>query len=138
MLPIVGGLIEAGLKILDKVIPDPQAKAAAQLELIRLQQEGEFKELEVGLALSKAQTDINEVEAANANIFVSGWRPAIGWVCAFALAAQYIGLPALAWASTAFGIPPPPNLDLSDLLVLLTGMLGLGALRTTEKIKRAA
>ena len=80
MAPLIGGLLDAGLKILDKVIPDPQAKAAAQLELLKLQQAGEFKQLEADMQLALAQTQINQVEAASPDPFRAGWRPAAGWV----------------------------------------------------------
>lgn len=126
-------LIGPVAKILDKIIPDPQAKAQAQLELLRLQQAGEFKELEVGLQLALSQTEVNKIEAASPNLFVSGWRPAVGWVCVLGLVYQYLGQPLLTWASLAFDIPAPPSLDLGDLVILLGGMLGLGTLRTVEK-----
>jgi len=132
-MAILDLLIGPVTKIIDKLIPDPQAKAQAQIELLRLQQAGEFKQLETDLQLALAQTDINKAEAASANLFVSGWRPAVGWVCVLGLVYQYLGQPLLTWASSAFGVPAPPALDLGDLIVLLGGMLGLGTLRTVEK-----
>ena len=80
MTPILGGILDAGLKILDKVLPDPQAKAAAQLELLKLQQAGEFKALEADLQLALAQTKINEIEAGSPDLFRGGWRPAAAGV----------------------------------------------------------
>jgi hypothetical protein len=137
-LPIIGSLIEAGMRILDKVIPDPQAKAQAQIELIKLQQSAEFKQMETELAMAQAQTDINKVEAANPSLFVSGWRPAVGWVGVAALVAAYIGAPVLTWVSSIYGWPAPPKMDLSDILYLLFGMMGIGTMRTFEKIKGVA
>lgn len=137
-IPILGDLIQAGLKIIDKVIPDPQAKTAAQLEFIKLQQAGEFKELDAAVRLAEIQTDVNKQEAGHQSLLVSGWRPAIGWVCAAIFAANYIGVPLLAWLSPLLDLPPPPRLDIGEVLPVLLGMLGLGGLRTTEKLKGKA
>jgi len=138
MTPILGGLLDAGLRILDKVIPDPQAKAQAQLELLKLQQAGEFKQLEADLQLSLAQTEINKVEAASPDPFKSGWRPAAGWVCVLGLLYQFLLQPLLAWGSTMQGFAAPPVLQLGDLYGLLFGMLGLGAYRSVERVKGKA
>lgn len=137
-LPIVGSLIEAGMKILDKVIPDPQAKLEAQYKLLALQQAGEFKEIDAQLQMAQGQMDINKIEAGSTSLFVSGWRPAVGWVCVAIFAANYIGVPLLSWLSPLLGVPPPPRLDLGEVLPVLLGMLGLGGLRTAEKMKGVA
>lgn len=123
-------------KIIDKVIPDPQARANAQLELLRLQQAGEFKELEIQLALAQGQMAINLEEAKSESLFKSGWRPAVGWLCVLALGYTYLARPLFTWYSLAHKIPSPPELDIGDLIVLLCGLLGLGTLRTAEKIKK--
>ena len=138
MTPIIGGVIEAGLKILDRVLPDPTQKLAAQLELLKLQQQGEFKVLEADLQLALAQTKINEVEAASPDLFKSGWRPGAGWVCVLGLLYQFLAQPLLAWGSTMQGYPAPPVLQLGDLYGLLFGMLGLGAYRSVERVKGKA
>lgn len=138
MTPIIGGLLDAGLRILDKVIPDPAAKAQAQLELLKLQQAGEFKALEADLQLALAQTEVNKVEAASADPFKSGWRPAAGWVCVLGLLYQFLLQPLLAWGSTMQGYAAPPVLQLGDLYGLLFGMLGLGAYRSVERVKGKA
>lgn len=137
-IPILGDLIQAGLKIIDKVIPDPQAKTAAQLEFMRLQQAGEFKSLELDAQARQNQTDINKEEAKNPSVFVSGWRPAMGWICGAIFCANYIGAPLLAWLSPLLDIPPPPRLDIGEVLPVLLGMLGLGSMRSVEKIKNAS
>ena len=138
MTPLIGGLIDAGLKVLDRVIPDPQAKAQAQLELLKLQQAGEFKVLEADLQLALAQTEVNKVEAASADPFKSGWRPAAGWVCVLGLLYQFLLQPLLAWGSVMQGYSAPPVLELGDLYGLLFGMLGLGAYRSVERVKGKA
>src|SRR5260370_31345958 len=85
------------LGIVDKVIPDPVAKAQAQIQLLQLQQNEQFKEIDAQLQASAQQTDTNKVEAANSNIFVAGWRPFIGWVCGGGLAYQYLVDPLFSW-----------------------------------------
>ena len=138
MTPLIGGLLDAGLKVLDRVLPDPAQKAAAQLELLKLQQAGEFRVLEADLQLALAQTKINEVEAAAPDMFRGGWRPAAGWVCVLGLGYQFLFQPLAAWSGSVQGWPAPPVLDLGDLYGLLFGMLGLGAYRSFEKTKGKA
>ena len=131
LLPF-GGLIE---KVFDRVFPNPEEKAKAQLEVFEMQQRGE---LAIYDALSKgdvAQSAVNQAEATHSSLFVAGWRPAVGWVCAAGLFAQYLGAPLLTWvAANTLGWSAPARMDMSDLMVLLLGMLGLGAYRTIEKV----
>lgn len=139
MTPFIGGIIEAGLKVIDRVIPDPQAKAAAQLELMRLQQAGEFKELDAQLQQALAQAETNKVEAASADPFTSRWRPFIGWICGAGLGVQFLVGPLFTWAAALMDHPVVfPELDMGTLLTLLLGMLGLGGMRTVEKLKGKA
>ena len=137
MTPILGGLLDAGLKILEKVIPDPGAKAAAQLELLKLQQAGEFRQIEADLQVMLAQTEVNKVEAAQ-DSFRGGWRPAVGWVCVAGMGYTYLGQPLIAWASAINGWAAPPTIDTFDLLIMLGGMLGFGGMRSFERIKGRA
>lgn len=139
MTPIIGGLIEAGLKIIEKVIPDPQAKAQAQLELMKLTQAGEFKQLEADLQLAQGQMNINMVEAQSKDIFRGGWRPFIGWVCGTGFAIQFVIGPLAEWIAALRGNPVQfPEMDMATMLPLLFGMLGLGAYRTYEKVRDKA
>lgn len=126
------------MKILDKVIPDPAAKAQAQLEMLRMTQAGEFKEIDAQLEMARNQTSVNVEEAKSTSLFVSGWRPFIGWTCGLIFVSNYIGVPLLAWLSPALNIPPPPRLDIGEVLPVLLGMLGLGSMRTAERIKGKA
>lgn len=137
---MVGDLI-AGLvgKVIDRVWPDPTQKAAAALELEKMKQAGEFKEIDTAIQLAQMQTAVNQVEAASPDRFVSGWRPFIGWVCGAALAWHYILSGFLVWLMAMAGKSTlMPAVDLGDLIIILLGMLGLGGLRTTEKIKGVA
>lgn len=137
MTPIIGGIIEAGLKVIERVIPDPKAKADAQLELLKLQQSGEFRQIEADLQVMLAQTEVNKVEAGQ-DAFRGGWRPAVGWVCVSGMAYTYLGQPLLAWASATNGWTIPPTIETFDLLIMLGGMLGFGGMRSFERIKGRA
>ena len=125
----IDDILGAGLQIINKVIPDPQARAQAEVEMFKLRQAGEFEALNQQIQLASIQTDINKAEASNPSMFISGWRPAAGWVCVMGLMIEFIVRP----IAQAYGFAIP---SLSDVLVeLLFGMLGLGGLRTAEKLK---
>jgi len=124
----IGDAVAAGLKVIDKFIPDPQEKIKAEEALRRDLQ-----------AWDKGQTDINIEEAKHSSIFVGGWRPALGWTCAFAFAFIYVLGPLITWISTMAGNPIPlPSFNVEALMGLTLGMLGLGGLRTFEKVKGVA
>lgn len=95
--------------------------------------EAEKQALAAAVTLSLAQMDVNKEEAKNPNWFVSGWRPYIGWICGTGLGYQFLVYPIL----VAF-VPKIVQLDMGTLITLLTGMLGLGVLRTKEKLERVA
>ena len=101
--------------------------------------EQERMEIAGTFTLIQGQLKINEVEAANPSVFVSGARPFILWVCGVGLAMQFLVSPLLIWGSTLFGKPIVlPPLDMGTLLTLLGGLLGLGSMRTFEKINGVA
>ena len=87
--------------------------------------------------LAKGQLEINKAEAASGSVFKGGWRPAIGWGCALSLMWTYFAQPFISFAVGAFGIalPPLPELDMGALMPLMLGMLGLGSMRSYEKMK---
>lgn len=124
----VSALFEVGSKVLDRVLPDPAQQAAAKLELLKLQQNGE-------LAQITGQMEINKAEAASSSLFVSGWRPSIGWICGAGFAVQFVIGPLAEWGSALAGHPVKfPQMDTGTMMPLLLGMLGLGGLRTAEKL----
>lgn len=101
--------------------------------------EAEKQQLAAAVMVVQGQLDINKVEAANPAVFVSGWRPFIGWVCGAACAWNWIGLPIAKMGLALWGHPLDLTAaDLTEMLPVLMGMLGLGALRTVEKIKGVA
>ena len=128
----VSALLEIGGKVIDRVWPDPVQAATAKLELIKLQQSGE-------LAVIVGQLEINKAEAASASVFVSGWRPFIGWVCGAACAWNWIGLKIALFVAAYFNHPVTlAPADLSEMTPVLMGMLGIGAMRTIEKLNGVA
>ena len=99
----------------------------------------EQQQLAAAVMVVQGQLDINKVEAANPSVFVSGWRPFIGWVCGAACAWSWIGLPIAAMALKVYQVElslTPANL--TEMMPILMGMLGLGGLRTIEKINGVA
>jgi len=133
----VGGVVSVIGKVLDKVIPDPQAKAAAALELLKLQQSGELAQMAAETQLAQGQMEINKVEAASDGVFKGGWRPFVGWVGGIGLLYSVLLQPLLVWLTPVLHFPStPPILDTSVLMTILGGMLGLGGMRTYERVKK--
>lgn len=101
--------------------------------------EAERQQLAAALSIVQGQLEVNRAEAGSSSAFVGGWRPGIGWVCALALGMQYLARPLLTWAAIVAGHPLPelPGID-STLWELMLGMLGLGGLRSYEKVKGVA
>lgn len=124
--------LDIGGKLIDRLWPDPAQRDAAKLELLRLHESGD-------LARMTAQVEVNKVEAASASVFVAGWRPFVGWVCGSGLAIQFVVAPLATWGAELAGkhVTFPP-LDMGTLLTLLGGLLGLGSLRTVEKLQGKA
>ena len=101
--------------------------------------EQEKQQLAAAVMVVQGQLDINKVEAANPSVFVSGWRPAIGWICGGACAWNWVGLPIAKFAMVAAGHPLNINpADLTEMLPILIGMLGLGGFRTVERLNGVA
>jgi hypothetical protein len=137
MEPLVGSLLTIGGKLIDKLIPDPEQKAKAQLDLLKMQQEGQLQELQALVQEDQAQNAVNQVEAQSESFFKSGWRPAVGWICVIALFYQTIIEPITAFilANTGHTVVLP-DIDNGIIGQLLFGLLGvMGGYRTLEKIK---
>jgi len=132
LIPLIG-------TVLEKVLPDPQASAEAKIKLMELAQKGELAVLDAETKMALGQIEVNKVEAGT-DMFRGGWRPATGWACVFGLVYQFLLQPLLPWLVAVCGgsVPPLPPIDNETLMVLLTGMLGLGGLRTFERIKGKA
>jgi hypothetical protein len=126
---ILGSVLDIGKSLLDRWIPDPEKKREAEMELMRMAADGELKQV-------IAQLEINAREAAHPSVFVAGWRPFYGWAGGFGFIYATMLQPLLSWVATIKGWPTPPTLNIELLWVVITGMLGIGGLRTFEKSKR--
>lgn len=119
----IGGMVKG---ILDKFIPDADTKLKLQIEMATKEIVHEHERL-------MGQIRVNEEEAKHPSIFVSGWRPAVGWICASGLAYTFIGHPLLVWVAGLAAVQAPPSLDAGLLTYLVSAMLGVGAMRTIDK-----
>lgn len=114
--------------VLDRVLPDKTANDAAKMQLAEMQLNGE-------LSAVAGQIQTNIAEAASTHAFVSGWRPYIGWICGTGLAYQMLLRPLLTFAvGVCGGHTVAPPIEIQDLLTILASLLGLGAMRTVEKV----
>ncbi len=117
--------------LVTRTIPDPTLKEQLRREL-------ELARLAADTDLAKAQAAINQTEAANQNLFVSGWRPFVGWVCGAGLSYAFLIKPIASPLIQKWSGVPMEALDVGTLLTLLFGMLGLGGMRTVEKLSGVA
>ncbi len=122
----LGSVADLAGKAIDRIWPDKTEQEKAQLA--------------AAVAIVQGQMEVNKAEAASSSTFVAGWRPFIGWVCGSACAWNWIGLPiAKAFLPMLAGVSlTVAPADLSEMLPVLMGMLGLGGLRTFEKTKGVA
>lgn len=125
----ISSIAQVANTVLSRVLPDKEAQAAAQVELAKMQLSGD-------LAATAAQIDVDKAEAMSKSIFVAGWRPFVGWICGAGLLYQFLLRPLLTFVAALFHahVDAPP-LEMGSLMELLVGMLGLGAMRTVEKIQ---
>ena len=133
MIPaIVTALVPALGTLVDRLIPD---KAAAE----RAKADMEAALVKASNEAALAQVEVNKIEAGHSSVFVAGWRPAIGWVCAAALAWAFIVAPVASWTMAALGVKETlPAIGTDNLFELVLAMLGLGGLRTFEKMRGVA
>jgi hypothetical protein len=138
----IGSIIEG----VGKVAGDLYTTDKERLEMALEERKLALEEKKIDQATDLAQVDINKIEAASTSVFVSGWRPAVGWVGVAGLAYQFLGYPLMQWV-WAFGqgvdlipkgLPPPPDLQVEQLMTLLAGLLGFGGMRSFEKSRGVA
>jgi roadblock/LC7 domain-containing protein len=132
VIPIVTALLPALGTLIDRLIPDRAAAERAKAEM-------EQQLVTAANAAAMAQVEVNKVEAAHSSVFVAGWRPSIGWVCAAGLAWAFVLAPITSWALVVLGIKAElPAIHTDYLLELVLAMLGIGGLRTFEKLRGVA
>ena len=118
----LGAVSDLASSVINKIWPDKS--------------EAEKQQLAAAVMVVQGQLDINKVEAASPSVFVSGWRPFIGWVCGVACAWNWIGLKMALFIAAYLGHPLDIQpADVSEMMPVLLGMLGLGGLRTVEKLR---
>mgnify|MGYP000925293423 CR=1 FL=1 len=129
----IGSIVESVSKVADDLVTSDEERLKIALE---------GKQIDADIA--KSQMEVNKVEAASTNLFVSGWRPCIGWIGAIAIGYQFVLYPLMVWAWTIaqdkglLTTSPPPVLDADVLFALITGMLGIAGLRSFDKVKGKA
>ena len=130
MLGLIDRLIGPVSTILDKVVADKDLKEQLSHDIATMAERHSHDVI-------KAQIEVNKEEAKHKSLFVSGWRPAVGWTCTLALLSNFILIPMtnfiLVLANSDIAIP---LIDVSTMMPVLMGMLGLGTMRTVEKINK--
>jgi len=122
---MIEALIKPVARILDKFIPDKDLKEKLEHEI----------KLEIQKA-NIAQIEVNKAEAAHRTVFVAGWRPFIGWTCGLALSYHFILQPIIVFTMSVNGLDYDlPEFDMGSLMTIILGMLGLGGMRSFEKLK---
>jgi phenylpyruvate tautomerase PptA (4-oxalocrotonate tautomerase family) len=129
---MIEALIAPVTSLLDKFIPDADEKARLAHDISTMASKQAYE-------LAREQISVNREEAKHASIFVSGWRPSVGWLCCAGMGVNYICVPVANFSCALAGVDVVmPNLDISEMMPVLLGMLGLGAMRTVEKTKKVA
>ena len=147
----IDGLFSLGQTALEKIWPDPTKRSEEMRKLEALRQEGDIAQLNAYVTLMTKQAEINLADAKSGNFFQAGWRPSIGWVGAISLALMYIPkaiVMTVIWTWQCIvilqtntniyqiDIPQFPELGVSDIIGLLMAMLGVGAMRSYDKLKK--
>lgn len=127
-----GDVVKAVGDTIDNLFTSDEERMEKQLEIMKAQREYDYLESKLISEQNIAQTEVNKIEAASSSLFIAGWRPAIGWIGAFALLYQFILYPLLLWLPVK---EPPKPLDYTMLFTLITGMLGIAGLRSFDKLK---
>lgn len=125
---ILGPVLEVGQKLIERFFPDKEKAAEAEREFLKMAMQGELTQV-------LAQLEINAKEATHPSVWVAGWRPFFGWVGGVGFAYSVVVQPIMVWYGLARGWPTPPEVNMDLLWVVITGMLGIGGLRTFEKSK---
>ena len=131
MIGLISAVLPSVMDVAGRFLPEDKEKRAAAEREIEAQLTTHLAKIDL------AQLDINKTEAAHRSIFVSGWRPFIGWSCGLAMCLNFLIFPLASFVLAQTGhLVELPNLDMTQMMPVLMGMLGLGGLRTVEKIKK--
>lgn len=134
-IPFIGDLIGGVKDIVSEVVVDKDKRNEINYKLKELEDKAEARLHEERMG----QIETNKAEAQHSSIFVAGWRPFIGWTAGAGVAWTFVIAPLVEWISRIFGwTGAMPELDVGQLMALITALLGLGTLRTVEKVKEVA
>jgi hypothetical protein len=131
----LGSVADLVKSTIDKIWPDKTEAEKIKLQILQLEQAGQFKEMDIEFNLLLEQIKTNAVEAASTSLFVSGWRPAVGWVCVCGFLYTFAIQPLCSWVALIWKFAVPPVIDTSLLAQLLVGMLGMAGIRSWDKFK---
>ena len=131
MMGLLDTLVGPVTSIIDKIVPDKDQAAKLAHEIATMSERMANEQM-------LAQLAVNKAEAESGSLFKGGWRPSIGWICGLALFWSFILQPFLVFFLLVFGVdlPPLPEIGTADLMPILLGMLGLGGLRSYEKVQK--
>ena len=133
MIGLLSAVLPSVMEVAGRFLPEDKEKRAAAEREIEAQLTTHLAKIDL------AQLEINKVEAASRSVFVSGWRPFIGWSCGAAMALNFIVFLIASFVLAQTGhLVELPTLDMSEMMPVLMGLLGLGGLRTVEKIKQVS
>jgi len=133
MIGLLSAVLPSVMEVAGRFLPEDKEKRAAAEREIQAKLTDSLAQVDL------AQLGINKVEAAHRSMFVAGWRPFIGWTCGVALMYTYVLQPILVFGLAQAGyLVELPKMDLGELMPVLMGMLGLGGLRSWEKVKGVA
>ena len=140
---VVEAVVDMGKSLIDRLWPDKEKYARerelAEYELWKLTQTERMQDKANEVSIALAQIEVNKEEAKSNRIFIAGWRPAVGWICAVSFGYNFFVGPLITQISTAYGYSfPLPPIDMDNMMYILGGLLGLGGLRTFEKVKGVA
>jgi phenylpyruvate tautomerase PptA (4-oxalocrotonate tautomerase family) len=118
--------------LLDKFVEDKDQKAKLAHEIATLAERQAHE-------IAKSQIEVNKAESQSGSLFIGGWRPATGWVCVLGFGVNFLVIPLTnLFLSITENPLLVPSLDVSEMMPVLLGMLGLGSMRTVEKTKNVA
>ena len=123
-----------GKEVIERIWPDPTQRAEQLFKLQKLEQDGNLSALHSHVSLMLGQLSVNAKEAEHKSIFVSGWRPYIGWICGFVLFFNYIVIYLIELGLRFVdGVSAPPPMDMTQLMPIIMGMLGIAGMRSFDK-----
>lgn len=133
----INAIFSLGRSAIERIWQDPNKRAEEMRKLEELRQRGNLETLSLHVQMMIGQLEVNKIEASHKSLFVAGWRPFVGWTCAAIFAWNYIGVYLIELFIVAFAseIKLPERFDMSEVLPVLLGMLGLGVMRSYDKMR---